>query len=58
MIYHNCVYQGDVYYINQKAFEVSITNIVSNIYRNVNKFLPNTFIFLLDKDFYKVIYFL
>ena len=64
MIYHNCVYQGDVYYINQickahfnpKAFEVSITNIVSNIYKNVNKFFPNTIIFLLDKDFYKIIY--
>ena len=67
MIYYNCVYQGDVYYINQNvprahfnpnAFEVSITNIVSNIYRNVNKFLPNTIIFLLDKDFNKVIYLL
>ena len=43
---------------NPNAFEVSITNIVSNIYRNVNKFLPNTIIFLLDKDFNKVIYFL
>ena len=45
-------------HFNPKAFEVSITNIVSNIYRNINKFLPDTFIFLLDKDFYKVIYFL
>ena len=68
MIYHNCVYQGAVYNINQicqgarahfnrKAFEVSVTNIVSNIYRNINKFLPNTIIYF-TRDFYKVIYFL
>ena len=51
MIYHNCVHQGAVYNINQrrqehilkpKAFEVSIASTVSNIYRNINKFLPNT----------------
>ena len=29
-------------HFDPKAFEVSITNIVSNIYRNINKFLPNT----------------
>ena len=38
---------------------VIATNIVSNIYRTFNKFLPNTIIFfLIDKDYYKVIYFL
>ena len=44
-------------HFNPNAFEVSITNTVWNIYRNANKFLPKTIIFLLDKDFYKVIYF-
>ena len=62
-IYHNCVYQGDVYYINQICqrhilitkplkclllyqlkFAI-VTNIVSIIYRNINKFLPNTIIY-------------
>ena len=76
MIYHNCVHQGDVYYINQICqehilipkpskclfmyqlkFTIIVTNIVSNIYRTINKFLSK-FIFLLDKDYYKVIYFL
>ena len=41
-------------YFNPKAFELSIsvqlkfaiaTNIVSNIYRTINKFLPNTIIY-------------
>ena len=36
-------------HFNPNAFEVSKTNIVLNIYTNVNKFLPNTIIFLLDK---------
>ena len=65
MIYHNCVYQGAVYNINQicqghilitKPLKC-LTNIVSNIYRNINKFLPNTLFILLDRD-YKVICFL
>ena len=77
MVYHNCVYQGSVYNINQicqghilipkplksgffdlaveqpqlfrklhknenNKKQVSIINIVSNIYRNIKKFLPNT----------------
>ena len=29
-------------HFDPKAVEVSIRNIVSNIYRNINKFLPNT----------------
>ena len=66
MIYHNSVYQGAVYNINQichahfdpEAFEVSITKIVLNIYRNINKFCPIPLFILLDRDFYKVIYFL
>ena len=29
-------------HFDPKAFEVSITNTVSNIYRNINKLLPNT----------------
>ena len=75
MIYHNCVYQGAVYNINQifqghilmpkplkclflyKLKFVIVTNIVSNIDRNINKFLPNTVI-LIDRDFYIVIYFI
>ena len=32
-------------HFDQKDFEVSITNIVSNIYRNINKFLPNIIIY-------------
>ena len=63
MIYHNCVYQGAVYNINQICqgyilipkplkclfmyqlkFAI-VTNIVSNIYRNINKFLPITIIY-------------
>ena len=32
-------------HFDPKAFAVSITNIVSNIYRNINKFFPNTIIY-------------
>ena len=75
MIYHNYVYQGTVYninqirqghilipkslkclFINQLTF-VIVTNIVSNIYRTSNKFLPNTIIYF-NKDYCKGIYFL
>ena len=44
MIYHNCVCQGAVYNINPTAFEV-YNKYISNIYRNINKFLPNTIIY-------------
>ena len=62
-IYHNCVYQGAVYDINQicKAhfnpkplkclymcqlkFAI-VTYIVSNIYRTINKSLPNPIIYV------------
>ena len=66
MIYHNCVYQGCLKYqsnmprahFDPKAFEVSITNIISNVKKNINKFLPNTIIYFTRYDFYTVIYFL
>ena len=63
VIYHNLMYQGAVYNINQicqehilipKPFKfiflyllkfAIVPRIVSNIYRNINKFLPNTIIY-------------
>ena len=45
-------------HFDPNAFEVSITNIVSNIYRNINKSFPILLFILLDRDFYMVIYFL
>ena len=33
-------------HFDRKAYEVSITNKVSNIYININKFLPNTIIYV------------
>ena len=35
-----------------------VTNIVSNINRTINKFLPIPLFILLDKDYYKVLYFI
>ena len=59
MIYHNCVYHGAVYNINQicqwcilipKTLK-SKTNIVSNIYRNINKLLPNSINYFVCQTF-------
>ena len=62
MIYHNCGYQGDVYYFNQICLGhillqkplkslllylkfAIVTNMASNNYSNINRFLLNNIIY-------------
>ena len=45
-------------FIYQLKIAIIVTNIVSNIYRTINKFSPNSLFILLDKDYYKLNYFL
>ena len=41
--------------VNIETIFVSITNIVSNIYRNINKFLPNTIIYFIRETYAKLV---
>ena len=66
MMYHNCVYKGDFYYINQMCqghilIRMSLKclkQIKFQIFIEIStNSCPIPLFFLLDKNFYKVIYF-